>query len=148
MRKNRVSNRVFSEGEITNILYDLDELIHSESFNRDIHYDIYDLVSKSKYFDVSEIVHDLSDLELKDIAKDYVDEREVTYNYLNSLSDGELNDLVSEYNPLCNNINIKSLDDEYRYKLCVALFNKNTSSFELEKILGDDLVRELRYLII
>ena len=77
-----------------------------------------------------------------------MDEREVTYNYLNSLSDGELNDLVSEYNPLCNNINIKSLDDEYRYKLCVALFNKNTSSFELEKILGDDLVRELRYLII
>ena len=148
MRKNRVSNRVFSEGEITNILYDLDELIHSESFNRDIHYDIYDLVSKSKYFDVSEIVHDLSDFELRDIAKDYVDEREVTYNYLNSLSDGELNDLVSEYNPLCNNINIKSLDDEYRYKLCVALFNKNTSSFELEKILGDDLVRELRYLII
>ena len=148
MRKNRVSNRVFSEGEITNILYDLDELIHSESFNRDIHYDIYDLVSKSKYFDVSEIVHDLSDLELKDITKDYVDEREVTYNYLNSLSDGQLNDLVSEYNPLCNNINIKSLDDEYRYKLCVALFNKNTSSFELEKILGDDLVRELRYLII
>jgi len=148
MRKNRVSNRVFSEGEITNILYDLDELIHSESFNRDIYHDIYDLVSESKYFDVSEIIHDLSDLELKDITKDYVDEREVTYNYLDSLSDGELNDLVSEYNPLYNNINVNGLADEYRYKLCIALFNKNTSSFELEKILGDDLVRELRYLII
>jgi hypothetical protein len=147
MKRVTLNNREFTEDEIENLLCDLEELIHSKSLTSKIHYDIYDILEDSKYFDLSELIHDLPDWELQDISRDYVDERDVTYDYLNSLSDGELNDLLSEYNPIYNELKAKSLEDEYRHKLCTALANKITSSFELEKLLGDDLVSELRYTI-
>ena len=145
MKRVTLNNREFTEDEIENLLCDLEELIHSKSLTSKIHYDIYDILEDSKYFDLSELIHDLPDWELQDIASDYVDERDVTYDYLNSLSDGELNNLLSEYNPTYNQLRPRSLEDEYRHKLCVALAGKITSSFELEELLGDNLVRELRY---
>lgn len=147
MKRVTLNNREFTEDEIENLLCDLEELIHSKSLTSKIHYDIYDILEDSKYFDLSELIHDLPDWELQDIARDYVDERDVTYDYLNSLSDGQLTDLLSEYNPTYNQLRPRSLEDEYRHKLCTALANKITSSFELEKLLGDDLVSELRYTI-
>jgi hypothetical protein len=145
MKRVTLNNREFTKEEIENLLCNLDELIHSKSLTSEIHYDIYEILQDSKYFDLSELIHDLPDWELQDIARDYVDERDVTYDYLNSLSDGQLNNLLSEYNPTYNQLRPRSLEDEYRHKLCVALAGKITSSFELEKLLGDDLVRELRY---
>ena len=147
MKRVTLNNREFTKEEIENLLCNLEELIHSKSLTSEIHYDIYEILQDSKYFDLSELIHDLPDWELQDIARDYVDERDITYDYLNSLSDGELNNLLSEYNPILNNLKIRSLEDEYRHKLCTALANKITSSFELEKLLGDDLVSELRYTI-
>ena len=143
MGKYDKSDREFTETEINNLLSDWGELIHSKSFSSTIHYDIYDILIESKYFDPSDVIEDLSDWELRNIAKDYVDEQDVTYSYLNSLTGNQLIDLLSEYNPLYGDLNIKSLEDEYRYKLCLALFKKFTSSFELEQLLGDDLVRNL-----
>jgi len=145
MKRVTLNNREFTEEEIENLLCNLEELIHSKSLTREIHYDIYEILEDSKYFDLSELIRDLPDWELRDIARDYVNKRDVTYDYLDSLPDGQLTNLLSEYNPIYNELKTKSLEDEYRHKLCAALANKITSSFELEKLLGDDLVRELRY---
>lgn len=143
-----MNNRIYTQDEIDALMADLAEFMGSKSFGSAEYYDIFDMMSSHRYYEPSDLLDDMSSWEIEDFCRDRVDRREITNDYLSSLSDAQLVRYLSEFDTeLVLRPKFKSLDDGYRYALCVQLAKKITSSFELERLLGDDLTRELRYSI-
>jgi hypothetical protein len=143
-----MNNRIYTQDEIDALMADLAEFMGSKSFGSAEYHDIFDMMSSHKYYEPSDLLDDMSSWEIEDFCRDRVDRREITDDYLSSLSDAQLVRYLSEFDTeLVLRPKFKSLDDGYRYALCVQLAKKITSSFELERLLGDDLTRELRYSI-
>lgn len=144
MRYNKTNERIFTDEEKTHLITELGELIHSKSFDSDTHYDIFELIQESKYYDADDVIEDLSSYEIDRIIENHADYREIAEDYVDGLSTGELAKFLSPYTDVIPTV-FKSLDDEYKYRICMALMKHVGSSYELEQLLGDDLIRHLRY---